>query len=650
MKPKDEPGQIITFFSYKGGTGRSMALANIACLLAKQTNVNKGVLVLDWDLEGPGMHHFLQSSVDYKGPSIQNQQGIIDLFLSLESILRKGKYDSPDKSEVLFDKLDINSYVTKTNIDNLKLIKAGNFDEKYSYKVNTFKWDELYNHAPWLFTSLALYLSKQYDYILVDSRTGISDTSGICTMLMPEKLVLVFTPNRQSLTGFSEIVPRAVNYRKQSDDLRPLVVFPLPSRIETTEPALRNDWRYGNPDKSIKGYQPLFEDLLKKVYDLPECNLKRYFDDVQLQHVPAYSYGETIAVNIEKDTKDRLSLSSSYARFSNRLVNLSAPWIDLPSDYDVIDTPGTVLASDKLADFRRAIKTTSKNSKETAVDYLEAFLNILEDYRLDPDIEKDTPFDERVMTNIKSFIPHRDHFAEFIKLVCLYDEDQFYFSQLFEFFEKSISFMYPPKGTTQWNDNWYDNYKFILQELFIYLITFCIKYKKYDAINLFLDEQYYFTTNIGKESTTYIEFNPYIRSIDEYRKKRLNLNRISITADILKERADIKNLDFEELMQTDFILSLRSILPQRDRYHYWFPRTLVYKVGFGGAQPFDIFFKAESPRHFETLKRILLVDAKEELISKLESAYTMYNLNKWQFDFRPIPFKSLMNIDLLYDG
>lgn len=340
-----------------------------------------------------------------------------------------------------------------------------------------------------------------------------------------------------------------------------MVIFPLPSRIETTEPSLRNDWRYGNPDKSIEGYQPLFEDLLRKVYDLPECNLKRYFDDVQLQHVPAYSYGETIAVNIEKDTKDRLSLSSSYNRFSNRLVNLSAPWVDLSSDYDVVDTPGTVLASDKLADFRQAIETTSKNSKKTAEEYLEAFLNILEDYRLDPHIEKDTPFDERVMANIKSFIPHRNHFAEFIKLVCLYDEDQFYFSQLFEFFEKSISFMYPPKGTQQWNDNWCDNYKFILQELFIYLIAFCIKYKKYDAIDLFLDEQYYFTTNIGKESTTYTEFNQYISVIDDHRKKRLNLNRISITADILKERADIKNLDLEELMQTDFILCLRSILP-----------------------------------------------------------------------------------------
>jgi len=44
-------GQIITFYSYKGGTGRSMALANIAWILASN---GKRVLIIDWDLEAPG--------------------------------------------------------------------------------------------------------------------------------------------------------------------------------------------------------------------------------------------------------------------------------------------------------------------------------------------------------------------------------------------------------------------------------------------------------------------------------------------------------------------------------------------------------------------------------------------------------------------
>lgn len=51
-------GQLITFYSYKGGTGRTMALANVACLLARE---GRRVLVIDWDLEAPGLHRFFQA-------------------------------------------------------------------------------------------------------------------------------------------------------------------------------------------------------------------------------------------------------------------------------------------------------------------------------------------------------------------------------------------------------------------------------------------------------------------------------------------------------------------------------------------------------------------------------------------------------------
>ena len=50
-------GQIVTFYSFKGGTGRTMALANVAWILAAN---GMRVLVADWDLESPGLHRFFQ--------------------------------------------------------------------------------------------------------------------------------------------------------------------------------------------------------------------------------------------------------------------------------------------------------------------------------------------------------------------------------------------------------------------------------------------------------------------------------------------------------------------------------------------------------------------------------------------------------------
>src|ERR1700733_11492340 len=54
-------GQIITFYSYKGGTGRTMALANVAWILASN---GKRVLAVDWDLESPGLHKFFHPFLD----------------------------------------------------------------------------------------------------------------------------------------------------------------------------------------------------------------------------------------------------------------------------------------------------------------------------------------------------------------------------------------------------------------------------------------------------------------------------------------------------------------------------------------------------------------------------------------------------------
>src|SRR3954453_14885580 len=72
-------GQVITFYSYKGGTGRSMALANVACLLASRAVLDgaKPVLAIDWDLEAPGLDRYLERLMS--APA-RDHPGLIDLF------------------------------------------------------------------------------------------------------------------------------------------------------------------------------------------------------------------------------------------------------------------------------------------------------------------------------------------------------------------------------------------------------------------------------------------------------------------------------------------------------------------------------------------------------------------------------------------
>jgi len=329
-------GEITTFYSYKGGTGRSMALANVACLLSKTENVNENVLMIDWDLEAPGLHQFFRGKFtgidDKTGDLPNNQLGLIDLFYEIKNHLIKHEVGN-EIPDGIFTQIDIRKYIIKINDLPLSLMPAGRFDDDlYSVRVNEFDWSDFFDKFPLFIAQFAQYLKENYKYTLIDSRTGYTDISGICTSIMPEKLVTVFTPNRQSVLGVAEMIRRAIDYRKRSDDLRPLMIFPLPSRIENSEIELQKKWRFGNSEQGVLGYQAQLESTFIDVYDLPECDLTKYFDEYQLQYVSKYSYGEEISVLSERP-EDRLSLARSFESFAERIISSKNPWEDIPESW-----------------------------------------------------------------------------------------------------------------------------------------------------------------------------------------------------------------------------------------------------------------------------------------------------------------------------
>jgi MinD-like ATPase involved in chromosome partitioning or flagellar assembly len=324
-----------------------MALANVACLLAKRTSSPNRVLMIDWDLEAPGLHTYFRKhfhdrfSMDFND-ELELAPGLIELFITLNNAVKdlvaEGIEQTEERAIVLLEQIKLDDYILDTGISGLYLLKAGSFDDAYSKKVNGFNWEEFYLRSPWLIRAFARYLASKFNYVLIDSRTGVSDISGICTMLMPERLVAVFTPNRQSLLGLKKMIITATKYRRQSQDLRPLAVFPLASRIEPIEPKESASWRFGDEEKDIPGYQPMFEQLFEYVYELStRCDLSDYFRDIQIQHIPFYSFGERIAVLHEHDP-DRLSLPKSYETFATRLTESTLPWLFEDAEEDDVDS------------------------------------------------------------------------------------------------------------------------------------------------------------------------------------------------------------------------------------------------------------------------------------------------------------------------
>jgi tetratricopeptide (TPR) repeat protein/cellulose biosynthesis protein BcsQ len=323
--------RVITFYSYKGGTGRSMALANVGVLLAQRCVAPDATLLIDFDLEAPGLHRYFPQRADQGPMSDPQRPGLIDLFCRIESETRGWDDRSHDQRTAgvrdLLRGIDLGEYVTPTSVPQLHLMKAGRLDAGYAALVNGFHWNDFYARLPSAVRLIVEALSARYRHVLVDSRTGITDTSDICTMLLPDKLVVVFTPNAQSLEGVSDLIQRAVTYRDSSDDIRPFVIYPLPSRIETTEPSEQDAWRLGDTQRGLQGWQSIFEQTIASAYGLTRCDLGKYFDEVQIQHQGFYAYGEKIAVMLERGT-EIASMPKRYERFVGWLVDRSSPWED----------------------------------------------------------------------------------------------------------------------------------------------------------------------------------------------------------------------------------------------------------------------------------------------------------------------------------
>ena len=198
-------------------------------------------------------------------------------------------------------------FVIPTDIPSLFLLKAGRFDDYYFSAVSSFQWAALDERAPWIISSLMDYWAQRYRFILIDSTSGVNDMGGLCAMMIPDKLVTVFTLSRQSLLGVLDVARCAADYRKSSGTTRPLAIFPLPSKIDATEPELRSDWRFGGATGDALGYQARFETLFRELElrELePGCEhpLEEYFNDAQLPYVPRYSYGDRIAAGAKVPT------------------------------------------------------------------------------------------------------------------------------------------------------------------------------------------------------------------------------------------------------------------------------------------------------------------------------------------------------------
>jgi cellulose biosynthesis protein BcsQ len=219
---------VVTFYSYKGGMGRSTTLVAYAMFCAMHEK--KKVVILDCDFEAPGYLNFFNLS---NNPRLLNGEvnGIVEYFL--DNSFEGEKINLVDNYTVLVDK----DYSGEGEI---RIMPAGNLNEdriitdlkdfegnsisthKDHYietlsRLDTSRNESIVSHFQKLINKIETDIKP--DLILIDSRTGFNDIFGVTALYFSNCIIGFFGSSEQTKPGLKFLLDR-YNKIKKNDENR----------------------------------------------------------------------------------------------------------------------------------------------------------------------------------------------------------------------------------------------------------------------------------------------------------------------------------------------------------------------------------------------------------------------------------------------
>ncbi|GIF49518.1 cellulose biosynthesis protein BcsQ [Asanoa ferruginea] len=297
-------GTVITFYSFTGGTGRTMALANVAWILAANGH---RVLVADWHFESPGLHRYFRPFI--RSEDIDHAPGVTDLIrgYELEVMRAGGPLPQPDLERLA----DVTSHAIPLDWEFpgdgcLHLLPTGSQDRNYVAIIGATGWDEFYERRDGgrFFDVLRDTMRGEYDYALIDSPNGWNELADICAIQLPDVLVSCFPLSHQGIEG-AVASASAVRFHHAEREIR---VLPVPTRVDL-----------GEQEKAQIGRQVARQRLAGLPKGMPERERDVYWRSVEVPHCPYYSFEEVLAPFGDRPDMPSplLSAYESIARFAS---------------------------------------------------------------------------------------------------------------------------------------------------------------------------------------------------------------------------------------------------------------------------------------------------------------------------------------------
>jgi MinD-like ATPase involved in chromosome partitioning or flagellar assembly len=331
-----EPPVIATFYSLRGGVGRSTALAYTAYILASQ---GRKVICVDMDLEAPGI-----TALFGKEKEIQEEMGLIHLLMEID------QGETPDITKHLLRISE--SY-------DLYCLPAGKPDANYARLLRFIDPESWYREERNPLRELIDHMCKNRfftpDVILLDARTGITQLSGPLLFDLSDISVIVFFPHQQAFTGTEVLVKalmaaktrRKINGQTFSPEIR-FLVSPIPS---SKAPEVIRRYEHRAIEWISDWISPLKNTSSAASVDILETDITHF--------VP---YREVIA------TSDQIMVEEDIWRDYKPVADWIEGFLELPGEKDIAKS----LAAKKVEILESF--SFSTGTAESQKDFLETFV------------------------------------------------------------------------------------------------------------------------------------------------------------------------------------------------------------------------------------------------------------------------------------
>jgi MinD-like ATPase involved in chromosome partitioning or flagellar assembly len=320
---------IITFYSYKGGVGRSMALMNVAEILA---DVGYDIIVCDFDLEAPGLERYVTDDLDVVD-KLRASRGVIDLLGEYRETLAGS---GPEPTQIAEPSLvgegfcDINGLLMRRpsscavpvsspntgRLGRIRFLGAGRRDgdwaTRYSEWVQQFDWSDFYRR--WAGAAYVDFfredLTKGRTIVLVDSRTGVTEHAGICTHHLADLVVLLTAPNDLNIDGTKWMANAIAT--ADLDALRggrPLQVIPVAARVETASQV-----------EELAAFRERFEREFAASVPTAAGDAREFIKQTEIPYIPYFAFTEKVVAR--QNVSPHRELYGAYEALAQAVVNI----------------------------------------------------------------------------------------------------------------------------------------------------------------------------------------------------------------------------------------------------------------------------------------------------------------------------------------